>query len=443
MAIKVLNKIFLNFWNSFRPYLVPLLLAPVAPLLGWGPITHLYMNKRALDRIEPGSVGNPDVREIVTDPDLRNIFINAGNSVDLIKANNLRNRERFFEYAHNTVPNYFTGDPLMGRFLIEEVANNGNDPEKRAWAYGWLAHQVCDGFAHKIPHSGCEGWVNSRRILGGYYSPEREDESVSVAHARIQLYMADHWLAEMLADCLCYSREREFIDSIPIELKVPDGNEVYDASLRILKNFEKQLGPGFIYFEPLTDEKLRSIIDFYELLIYSTIHVYRAILKSYPDRKLEDFISASPRLSRLDTLLDNSVEAISRMLMNPEKPWEPGRWLPDGSNRFEQSVYEYERIWRPGRYKFGRKTGLMGTLYYNRMTDRIIAWLRDFARTRNMWPLIRLGMGTVYNRGRTQWPIASTFIRTMINRRTGSVEETMGHVARHCRLKKYREIVPD
>ncbi len=432
-------------WRSIRTILPALLLGPIAPLLGWGPVTHLYLNKRALERVKPDEVGSDDVKRILEDENLRTVFINAGNSVDLIKANNLRNRERFYEYAHNTVPNYFTGDPVMGRYLIQEVSK-GDSPDRMvrmAWAHGWLAHQVCDGFAHKIPHAGCEGWVNSRRVLAGYYRPERADESVSVAHARIQLYMADHWLAEMLADCLCYAREREFIDSFPIDLTVPTGNEVLNASKRILKEFERQLGPGFVYFEPLSDEKLKAIEDYYHLIILCSLDVYRAILRAYSDSNFEAYIDASPRMSRLNELLENSVDAIAGMLRHPDRPWEPRRWLPGGSNEFKHSVYEYERVWRPGRYKFGRKTGLLGAIYYNRHSDRLITWGRDFAARHDLWPLIRIGMRLMYGRGKSQWRISSAFIRTLIREKPLSVQDTVARIAEGCGLKRYPEIIPD
>ncbi|MCK4719150.1 hypothetical protein KAU08_00750, partial [bacterium] len=443
MWINSLFKILLSLFTEFRPHLAHLLLMPISPLLMWGPVTHLYLNKRALDKINPDEIEDENTREILLDENLRKIFINGGNSVDLIKANDLRNRERCFEYAHNTIPNYFTGDPVMGRYLLEEIEKSGNDPMKRAWAFGWLAHQVSDGFAHKIPHSGCEGWVNSRRVLAGCYRPETGDESVSIAAARIQLYVADHWLAEMLTDSLCYSRERDFIDSFKIDLSIPTKDEVFTASKRILLGFEKQLGPGFVYFEPLSEDKLREIVTYNHLIILCSLDVYRAILKAYPGLDFEKYIARSPRMSRLDELLDNSINAIVKMLKNPKDPWNPDDWLPDGGNNFKFSVYEYERIWRPGRFTFGRKFGLLGWIYYNKSTDRLIDWVRDLAATYDFWPLMKFGISVLYGRGKSQWPIAGTFIRKLINEKPSSVQNTMASVAKHCRLEKYEEIIPD
>jgi len=446
MRLRRLKSLLLSFINRLGKIIPSLLLMPIAPLLMWGPVTHLYLNKRVLDRLKPDDVTDNRVKEIISDGKLRNIFINAGNSVDLIKANNLRNRERHYEYAHNTVPNYFTGDPVMGRYLLDEVLKSGNERgqlEKYAWALGWLAHQVCDGFAHKIPNAGCEGWVNSRRVLAGYYSPEREDESVSVAHQRIQLYMADHWIAELLVDTFCFAREMEFIDKFEIDLTVPTNKEILTASKRMLREFEKWLGPGYVYFEALDDSKLRAIVDYYELLIYSTLHVYRAILKKYSREDFEAYIGASPRMSRIDELLKYSEDAIELMLKRPEQPWKPERWLPNGENNFEHSVYDYERIWRPGQYKFGRKTGLVGALYYNRITDHSISWARNIAKQNDLWPLIRFAMTVLYRRGRSQWPISSVFIRVLVDEKPASVQATIERVAQICKLKRYEEIVPD
>lgn len=424
-------------------FAVPVLLTPILPLLGWGPLAHIYINKRALERIKPEDAGNDNIRQILTDENLKRVFLNASNSVDLIKANNLRNRERFFEYAHNTIPNYFTGDPIMGKYLVERISERNDNPIKLTWAYGWLSHQVSDGFAHKIPHAGCEGWVNSRRVLAGYYRPEKEDEPVSISEERINLYMADHWLVEMLADCLCYLRVKDSVDNLKIDLSIPTNGEVTQASIRILKEFEKQLGPGYVYFKPLTDEKLRSITDFYKLLILCSLNIHRAILRAYPQDGFERFIKASPRLSRLDELLEFSIEAVVHMLKHPENPWEPRRWLPGGSNDFSYSVYEYERIWRPGRYKFGRKEGLIGKIYYNRYTEKLIKWAADTVENIDILPLVNLGISTLYRKGKTQWPIAGAFIRTLIKRKPENVEEAMAIVAKHCGLKKYPEIIPD
>jgi hypothetical protein len=255
--------------------------------------------------------------------------------------------------------------------------------------------------------------------------------------------MADHWLAEMLADCLCYAREKDFIENLKIDLSVPTEGEVERASTRILRDFERQLGPGYVYFAPLPDSKLCSVSDYYKLIVLGSMDVYRAILRAYDSDGFEDYIRSSPRMSRLDELLEDSIEAVVGMLGNPESPWEPRRWLPGGSNSFQYSVYEYERIWRPGRYKFGRKEGLLGAVYYNSQTDRMISWASRYAESHDLWWVIRLGIAALYKRGKGQWPIAGAFIRTLISRKPSNVRDTMAQVARQCGLKKYQEIIPD
>jgi hypothetical protein len=228
-----------------------------------------------------------------------------------------------------------------------------------------------------------------------------------------------------------------------IDLSVPTKKEVYKASVRILKEFERQLGPGFVYFEPLDDDKLRAIVDYYHFIILGSMHIYRAILKAYPMGEFEKYIDASPRMSRLNELLENSIDAIVSMLKHPDAPWEPRRWLPGGSNKFQHSVYEYERIWRPGRYKFGRKTGFLGAIYYNRITDWLITGLRDYASEHDIWPFIYCGMNILYGRGQSQWPVFGAFIKILIKKHPSSVQETMALAAHHCGLKPYEEIIPD
>ncbi len=440
-------------WSRFTCILgrclIRCLLAPVALLLGWGPITHIYLGKRALDRVSPDSTNDDGVREVLESRELRTQFVDAGNSVDLIKAIDLRTGEKLFDYAHNNIPNYFTGDPSMGRFLLQEVRRSGDDPIRRAWALGWLAHQVSDSFAHKIPFAGCEGWANSRRMLAGLYRPNVEGEPPEVTHARIQLFMADHLLAEMLVDCLCYMREREYIDEMEIDLDVPTNGEVIRASTRILKGFLLDLGTGVVYFEPLTEGKLLAIRDYCHLAILCLLDVYRAILNAYPGDDFEKYFSSSPRMDRLDEILENSIEAIAHVLRFPDNPWEPRRWLPGDSVNFEHSMYDYDGIWRPEMYNFVRKKestiGVAGGVggVGGGLVDKLVTFARDFANRHDTWPWIRLGMATVYGRGRGQWPMVSVFLRTLVNRHPENIQKTTELVANMRNMPWYEEVTPD
>lgn len=426
-----------------RRVLVACLLAPVSILMGWGPITHIYINKRALERIDPGEAGDDGVREILADSALREEFVNAGNSTDLIKAIDLRNGEKLFEYAHNNIPNYFTGDPSMGRYLLEEIRRSGDDPVKRAWGYGWLAHQVSDGFAHKMPFAGCEGWANSRRIFAGHYRPVDEGEPVGVTNDRIRLYMADHLLAEMLIDCLCYLREREYLDSMNIDLSIPTSDEVMMASTRILKGFLMDLGTGIVYFEPLTESKLESISDYYHLLILCTFDMYRAVLDVYKGDEFEEYIGASNRMTGLDGLLEVSIDAVAYMFRHPENPWEARRWMPGESDNFGHSMYDYDGIWRPEMYNFVRKKGDRGPMPVKRAVDWFIRKSRDYAEGHDIWPLMRIGLGLMNGWGRNEWSVVSAFIRILIDRKPSSIQETTGLVTGRFRMQEYEEIVPD
>ena len=85
----------------------------------------------------------------------------------------------------------------------------------------------------------------------------------------------------------------------------------------------------------------------------------------------------------------------------------------------------------------------MGKIYYNGLTESLIVLSRNISVKADLWPLIRFGMAVMYNRGKSIWPIASVFIRTLVNDKPESVQITMERVARVCRLEKYTEIVPD
>lgn len=88
------------------------LLAPIAPFFGWGPITHIYLHKKAVDELD----GNGPEGVLETDED-KDLFVSAGNITDLIKANQLRFKERYYEYTHNTIPTKFEGHPIFGEWL--------------------------------------------------------------------------------------------------------------------------------------------------------------------------------------------------------------------------------------------------------------------------------------------------------------------------------------
>ena len=77
MFFTVLKCRIANWWETIRPLVPSILLLPIAPLLGWGPVTHLYLNRRALDKINPDDAEDEGVREILGDDKLRDIFMDT------------------------------------------------------------------------------------------------------------------------------------------------------------------------------------------------------------------------------------------------------------------------------------------------------------------------------------------------------------------------------
>ena len=85
----------------------------------------------------------------------------------------------------------------------------------------------------------------------------------------------------------------------------------------------------------------------------------------------------------------------------------------------------------------------MGAIYYNRGTEWLISQARNISKRSDIWPLIRLVMAVMYGRGKSQWPISSVFIRTLINEKPSNISDTMKNVATICRLVSYEEIITD
>ncbi|MEW6771035.1 MAG: hypothetical protein AB1330_06550 [Bacillota bacterium] len=190
------------------------LLLPLLPVFWWGPVTHPYINYRALKRAEKeAAADNPRVnRDLLARVAChRDSFIFGGNSADSIATRHILTRSAVYDYTHNFIPDSASGRPVFGYALVSEWLA-GEDRRRRPYreedlavACGWLAHQLADWYAHYAavdaagrlltdpwtPPDGSTvfpGYANSHRVFGADFCPEILREYRLVDHALIELF---------------------------------------------------------------------------------------------------------------------------------------------------------------------------------------------------------------------------------------------------------------
>lgn len=187
------------------------LLLPVAPLLGWGPFTHVYTARLAWKKVQdnPGVAAN-DLPERLNGQE--EAFWRAAVSADAISTYHVLRGCALYDYMHNWIPDRADGVPRFGYALIAQCMGSCPSPYDLAVSCGWLAHQLADWWAHYAPigpdglpvgtDKGATaspvfaGYANSFRVIGADFYPE------VLAHYRV----LDHSLTETLYDLLVVFR---------------------------------------------------------------------------------------------------------------------------------------------------------------------------------------------------------------------------------------------
>lgn len=245
-----------RLWRVIR---VAFLLS-LAPLIGWGPIAHPEINRRALRRARDElQLGNPRVnRDLVERLEHhQEEFIFAGNSADAISLQHVTRGVTVYDYAHNAIPDCAVGEPVFGQRLIDrwQHAHAGGGsfryPDRElAIACGWLAHQLADWYAHYAAtgHDGklladpaqpvdeatsFSGFADGHTCFGADFAPEVFRDYTVIDHAAI----------ELLYDIGLVARDSEgFYDDIAL-----DFFDVYPKAGReycLLTDTSELFGPG-------------------------------------------------------------------------------------------------------------------------------------------------------------------------------------------------------
>jgi hypothetical protein len=407
------------------------LLAPLTPFLGWGPVTHIYLHKKAMDELKgPGPAG-----AIQTDRD-RELFISSGNATDLIKANQLRYKERYYEYAHNTIPTKFEGAPVFGEHLWTENLRLGRR-DGIIYSLGWICHQVSDQFPHRYPSDGYEGFANARKFFGGFYPADDTDNSKPVMRYRNDLVLADHWLIEMFADLLCFSEEPDFFRTCEINLDFGDYPEIEALSAEILDKYRDALYPAVQYFKPLKPRVLKRVYRYYHTVIRAFIDMYFHYLDSLGSEKLHRLISEYTPIKDLRGMLDLSREAIRDAFEKPVGSWNPEKYKTPDPGPLKYSVYSYEDYDGPERYDFGFRRGVipwLSALFLNNQLLNEIA--RKISDKVSLWPVIKPVLDVAANRRRSGMNITAFFLREMDGTKEPTIDAIIEKTAHRFKLKR-------
>ncbi len=178
-------------------------------------MVHPHINRLALRKAEKDlASSHPNINEDMLKRLTANedAFIFSGNSADAISMHHILNNVSMYDYAHNAIPDTYSGCPQFGYALIDEWrqaysgARDMRYPDRDfAVACGWLAHQLADWYPHyaAIDRAGAlvsdghqagdgvrtfSGFANSHRVLGADYYPEILHQYVTIDHALIEFF---------------------------------------------------------------------------------------------------------------------------------------------------------------------------------------------------------------------------------------------------------------
>ena len=264
-------------------------------------MVHPRINRLALRKAEKElASGNPNINEDMLKRLTANekTFIFAGNSADAISMHHVLNNVSVYDYAHNAIPDTYSGSPQFGYVLIDEwrqAYNGARDARYSdrdfAVACGWLAHQLADWHPHyaAIDRAGTlvgdghqagdgvrifSGLANSHRVLGADYYPEILHKNVMIDHALIEFFydlltLQDHHkelknnhvehFSVVGNQCLLTAASERFIGKaarIPPE-KIGEFWKTHNFVISSLQSFLRLIS----IFKPATVSAIRNTFD--------------------------------------------------------------------------------------------------------------------------------------------------------------------------------------
>jgi len=163
--------------------LLRLLAVPLVPLLGWGVVTHAWINRLACKKAKGA------LPEVLGTQEAQRKFETYGALPDALSLFALTENDHAFDSFHNLVPYGNNGEPVFAQQLLGAGADGG-DMEARIAAYGWCAHQLADSVAHYW------GYCESLPTFGSLFPGTTQRDKVG----RRVLRDMDHGITEILCD---------------------------------------------------------------------------------------------------------------------------------------------------------------------------------------------------------------------------------------------------
>jgi hypothetical protein len=313
-------KIYLRFLRRIIP---SVLLAPIAPLLGWGPITHAYINEKTLEHLDKlGGIQDHKAASVLGKNDARDYFILTAGYPDIIKAKGFLKGDMSYDYAHNPLPNRYYGQP---QFAIDLYRNSLDlyDDELLALALSWRAHQVSDVFAHHVPLGQYWGYANQ----AGFFEPFWNMVVKHVGEENLGdlpgvFYRADHWISELVIDLFCYLKMGSEW-SLRMMRPTPDRPLRFlgKISRRYLQKHSDILRREYKNVSLIELNQIRHGKQFSDTLNSATCRYFNSLADKRKERVLLEMIRNHNSYASLEGMLDCVAYATAQSLVRPSDEW--------------------------------------------------------------------------------------------------------------------------
>jgi hypothetical protein len=300
-----------------------ILLAPIAPLLGWGPITHAYINEKTLEHLDKlGGSQDRKATSVLGKKDARDYFVHTAGYPDIIKAKGFLKGDMSYDYAHNPLPNRYYGQPQFALDLYRNFLDL-NDNELEIFALSWKAHQVADVFAHHVPLGQYWGYANQ----AGFFEPFWNMVVKHVGENNLGdlpgvFYRADHWISELVIDLFCYltmgpewsSRMIRTTPDKPLKYLSKISTEYIEKHSDILRREYKSVSP-------IELSQIRRGKQFSDTLNAATCRYFTSLIKKRTESVLLEMIKNHNSYASLEGMLDCVAYATAQSLVLPSDEW--------------------------------------------------------------------------------------------------------------------------
>ena len=311
------------FISKFSRSLPIALLCPVLPFLGWGPLTHAFINRKALEFLdEMGGIKEPSSANALKNADSKKLFLVTAAWPDIIKSKGFLKGDMSYDYAHNPLPNRFYGNPSFSIDLLNRAIKEQND-EEIILALSWRAHQVADVFAHHVPLNGSWGYVNSKNFFGPFW-PEVFEHLKGQDPGELPgtFYRADHWISELIIDLFCYLKNSSiWMKEIFFALPRKHLRTISEVSKNYLNINKETLLKEYETIAPIEIHEIKRGMEFSEALNAATFRYFDSLIHRRSKETIERMIANHGKFGTLNGMLDLVAYETARSLLDPLGDW--------------------------------------------------------------------------------------------------------------------------